>query len=377
MKTTICLIGLFCLGIASQSLAQGVIKNTNYDPANGIDAPIYHGEGILIGPEWSAQLFAGPSEGSLQPVGSISPFGRFGLAGYWQAPEDEVTNGVAVPGVAPGATAYVQVWAWDSSYGSLSDAMASGGPGYVYSPVFEVVVGPAGDPAPLVGLESFSLLVDTLSFRGDLDIRGDMLLVGSGAGGNFQIRHSSDLSQWRIVTTSLGDGSGTADVVDSISLDESSGYYALQKDRNFTSGLVGLWEQQSISDYNFTCEGVIPLNTMNGRCALSIEVRNGVVSNITGNVRRWILSGDKWEIIEFEPVASQGGFEKMTVPGIYQEIEAKGSRVLVKAGEIPGVPQSYDFVPGTRYQGLGDVSPGRPWLNEGWIGTVAGFEIIE
>ena len=370
-------MGLLCCGIASQSLAQGVVKNTNYDPANGVDAPVSHGEGILMGPEWNAQLFAGPTGGSMQPVSSILPFGRFGLAGFWQAPEDEVTNGVAVPGVAPGETANVQVFAWDQSFASLSDAIASGGPDYVSSSVFDVVTGSPGDPAPLVELVSFSLLVDTFSFDGDLDIRGDMLLVGSGAGGSFQIRHSSDLSQWRIVMTSLGDGSGTADVVGRISLDESSGYYAVQKDRNFTSELIELWEQQSISNYNFTYEGVIPLNTMNGRCALSIEVRNGVVSNIAGNVRRWNLSGDAWEISEFEPVAGQGGFDKMTFPGIYQEIETKGSRVLVKAGEIPGLPQSYDFAPGTRYQGVGDVSPGKPWLNEGWIGTITGFEIIE
>ena len=85
----------------------------------------------------------------MTPVGSICPFGTGNLEGYWMAPEEEVLNGVAVPGVQFGEKCYVRVVVWNSRYGSIEDAY---GFGYMHSlnthgssSWFEVVAGNPGN----------------------------------------------------------------------------------------------------------------------------------------------------------------------------------------------------------------------------------------
>lgn len=123
-----------------------------------VNAPVFDVDGVtkLAGYDYRAELLAGPTIGTMAPVGSSVPFLSDFLAGYF-------LGGVrAIPTVAAGGTAHVQVRAWDFTRGTNFDqAVAHGGRAGV-SIIFTVVTGgggiPPALPASLTGLESFSLL---------------------------------------------------------------------------------------------------------------------------------------------------------------------------------------------------------------------------
>ncbi len=133
---------------------------SNLDPDHGVDARVLGPDGTtpLAGPNYVAQIWAGPSPDTLQPVSVPLPLGTGARAGYWDPARQPA---VVIPGLAPGQTAYVEVRVWDILLAdtfaqaealdlprarSETLAVPTGGPG-----------APQPAPAPLTGLAAFNL----------------------------------------------------------------------------------------------------------------------------------------------------------------------------------------------------------------------------
>ncbi|MBE0544087.1 MAG: PEP-CTERM sorting domain-containing protein [Verrucomicrobia bacterium] len=154
------LLTLGCLLVGAVAYGQGTINFANIAGA-AVNAPVTQNDGLtrLAGAQFQVQLLAGSSADSLTAI-ATAPFQTGGGAGYF------VGGTQVVPGVAGGATAWVQILAWDTTAGaSYAAALASGMDNvYGFSGIFSVVTGnpnaePPGTPALLTGLESFSLVV--------------------------------------------------------------------------------------------------------------------------------------------------------------------------------------------------------------------------
>ena len=129
----------------------------------GIDAPVFDAMGLpLEGPGFRAELWGAATPDALMPaldLGNnrtrlIVPYmtrGYFGSsAGFLSVPDDGAFR------------AWLQVRAWDASLGATYEEVAAlGMGGYGESPLFFAQGGNPYDmlgvPAPLIGLESFSL----------------------------------------------------------------------------------------------------------------------------------------------------------------------------------------------------------------------------
>ena len=139
----------------------GTVHFNNRVHVAGVDAPVFEADGTtpLAGPAYLAQLHAGPTPDALEPVGAAVPFRTGAGAGY-------ITGGVVViPGVAPGAQAYVQMRVWESARGPDYYSALRAGSKTGVSNVLPLVTGGAGSPpsfpADLVGLESFQIGLET------------------------------------------------------------------------------------------------------------------------------------------------------------------------------------------------------------------------
>ena len=154
-------MGIGFLASAITLLAQGSLDFSNYKPSRGIDAPVTNG-GAKLGDQFLGQLYAGPATNALSPVGSPVPFrnepGTSIGSGYIIAGKVLVTN------VALGATAFVQLRAWDAGAGATYEAarVALGKTGR--SATLVITTGsdssyglPPVIPMPLAGLQGFSL----------------------------------------------------------------------------------------------------------------------------------------------------------------------------------------------------------------------------
>ena len=131
-----------------------------------VDAPVYDAEGSpLAGPDFVAELYGGALPDSLSPAvefGTLDrvmePFLTGNSAGYFG------NRGVAISGVPYYESAWLQVRAWDTRLGATyEEAVALEMGGYGASLVFSAQgANPFADPpelpAPLIGLQSFSLL---------------------------------------------------------------------------------------------------------------------------------------------------------------------------------------------------------------------------
>jgi len=143
--------------------AQGTIAFNNR-VIGTVDAPVFDVGGTvrLGGTAFFAQLYAGAAgtaEDALVAIGAPVTFRTGGAAGYVN-PVSEIT----VPGVAVGATARVQMRAWDATFGTYGAAVSGQGKNGK-SNLFDVSglggQGPSGPPATppnLAGLTSFSLI---------------------------------------------------------------------------------------------------------------------------------------------------------------------------------------------------------------------------
>ena len=155
------IIGAIVCSLLS-SPAQGVFINSNRATAQGLDAPFYQIDGATgLDSNYVAQIWAGSESGNLAPISNPAPFRDGSGAGYWNAPVADRTEGVAVPGVAPGESAFVQIFAWNIAFESLEAAIASCD-AYTTS-LFSAVTGALGSvgpppvpaaPAPLLGMTS-------------------------------------------------------------------------------------------------------------------------------------------------------------------------------------------------------------------------------
>jgi hypothetical protein len=151
------------------ALGQASFWMYNGDPS--VDAPVFDSEGTpLDGGDYLAELWGGSMSNSLSPTLTfytgqrvMVPFtygpgyflddyaGRFG--------EDDL----AVFDVPPGGWAWLEVRAWDARLGSnYEEVVALGIGGYGESPLFYARgsvpgLSPPALPAPLLGLQSFSL----------------------------------------------------------------------------------------------------------------------------------------------------------------------------------------------------------------------------
>jgi hypothetical protein len=139
-------------------MSGGTINFANRVLAAGIDAPVFDLDGVtkLSGAAFAAQLYAGPSEAELAPVGQPLPFLTGSRAGYW------VTEGHVLGNVAPGQTAYLQARVWESAAGVTYEAALAANGKTGASAVLAVEAGGVGEPpslpADMVGLTSFVLV---------------------------------------------------------------------------------------------------------------------------------------------------------------------------------------------------------------------------
>lgn len=147
-------------------LAQSTFLFQNYNPAKGIDAPVFDAQGNrLAGSDYVAELWGGAAANSLTATVQFSsgqrailPFYSGAGAGYFY-----YSASMAVLQVAGGQNAWLQVRAWDARFGPTYESVeALGIGGYGESSFFYAMGGnPFADPPdaarPLIGLQSFSL----------------------------------------------------------------------------------------------------------------------------------------------------------------------------------------------------------------------------
>lgn len=166
-RIPIIMLLLIVLGTPSRVCTQGLFRLTNVWRPAGVFAPVYDWQGnLLSGPQWRVELYGGATSSSLSPVvdyvyGSreiISFDSPFTGPGFFVS-----NNGdLAVLGIPNGGWAWLQVKVWDVTLGTTyEEAVARGLGGYGESPIFYAQGSPVADtpyvPAPLIGLQSFSL----------------------------------------------------------------------------------------------------------------------------------------------------------------------------------------------------------------------------
>ena len=140
------------------ALAQGTINFSN--GAAGLNAPIRDEFGTLLsGAGFIAQLWAGATAGSLQPIIPTATFATGASAGYFFG------GSRTIPGVATGSPAFVQVRVWSSNFSDWATAFAAYNAGDPTARIGGDLVAPwqspnlGGGPTPppnLVGMQSFS-----------------------------------------------------------------------------------------------------------------------------------------------------------------------------------------------------------------------------
>lgn len=137
-----------------KSNAQGTFRFSTRGP--GVDAPVtFAGDNTLADCRFVAQLYGAPVGLRPLPLGSPVPFPCDGNRGY-------ILDGgvLEVPGVAPGMSATIVVFAWSLQSGpTFWDAIEKCGATGASRPI-EVVAGGGGLPAsPLIGLQGFEMYV--------------------------------------------------------------------------------------------------------------------------------------------------------------------------------------------------------------------------
>ena len=138
--------------------AGALVTFSNRSASTGLDAPVLGLDGVtrLSGSRYVAQLWGGATTNTLAPLGDPVQFLTGANAGYW----DPGTNSWrAIPDLAPGATAFVQIRVWDASSSSTYEEATKHGV-FGHSRILEIVTGGEGTgnaPASLEGLLSFQL----------------------------------------------------------------------------------------------------------------------------------------------------------------------------------------------------------------------------
>ena len=159
-------IQLLVLGVTLEAFGQSSFRLQNLYTVYGINAPVYDAQGTpLSGSIYRAELWGGASSNSLSPAlildaGNTRLFVPFVTSGYFFSTEGTLS----IMDVTGFSSAWLQVRAWDTRLGGrYEDVITLGIGGYGESPPFLAMGGcpaclPPSPSAPLLGLQSFSLL---------------------------------------------------------------------------------------------------------------------------------------------------------------------------------------------------------------------------
>lgn len=100
--------------------SQGTVAFVNLSGSGGLNAPVFWIDGTtkLAGANWQAGLMAGPASTSLALI-ATTPFLTGAGAGYFNG------GTISIPTVAGGATAYIDVTAWDTTLGGTTTGATS------------------------------------------------------------------------------------------------------------------------------------------------------------------------------------------------------------------------------------------------------------
>jgi len=146
MKKLLTASAITCL-LAVSAFAQGTVDFRNRI-AGTLDVPVFDVGGTtkLAGANFTVNLwYSATLAGTytmLDPLGAGAMRTGAG-AGYWTYGADFART---IPGIAPGATAYIQVRVWDSTSGATYDAAVTAGGKVGQSTAFSVVLGNVGSP---------------------------------------------------------------------------------------------------------------------------------------------------------------------------------------------------------------------------------------
>jgi len=159
------LLGLAVLALPFSGLTQGTINFINLDSTRGVHAPVYLSDRVtkLSGPQYQAELLAGPGPSSLEPIAATG-FLRGESAGFYNGGTQ------VVPTVNGGGLAWVEVRVWNTASGtSFDQALASGlSDSWWASSIFTVRTGDpslGGGPSipdPLTGLGTSPVYLNTI-----------------------------------------------------------------------------------------------------------------------------------------------------------------------------------------------------------------------
>jgi len=153
------------LAFAFDTFAQASFELSNRNIFYGVDAPVFDAKGVpLEGMSYFAELWGGANPDSLMPLREANNnlprwIVPFGMDGYFRGN----VAFLSVLDVHAGGSAWLQVRAWDAQLGNTyEEVMALGLGGYGESPLFyadgsDPTLVPPVSPAPLIGLQSFSL----------------------------------------------------------------------------------------------------------------------------------------------------------------------------------------------------------------------------
>jgi len=160
------LVGVVSLVGVSSVSAQGTINFVNRITGT-LDKPVYlNGVGgtLLSGANFVAQLYysatdPGPAGSLTAVLDAAAPFRPAGAgAGYWNAGADATR---VLTGILPNTQVWLQVRAWDSTFGATYDLAKAAGGLWGDSNVFTAIAGggtPPVAPANMTGLTSFTLV---------------------------------------------------------------------------------------------------------------------------------------------------------------------------------------------------------------------------
>lgn len=173
MKTSLLVGAALCALLPISGMSQSAVRFSNMPSEFVTQADRYVYEGTvggarLVGTHFRAQLYAGAfAEGVLQPLGSPASF----RAADTTAPGTWVPSDITLPGFAPGATVFLQVRVWDSSYGATFEAAGAGSRGASLIFPFTVPMS-AMQPNTLENLRAFAVVPEP----GSLALAGLALL---------------------------------------------------------------------------------------------------------------------------------------------------------------------------------------------------------